>query len=121
MGIHDPEDLEKASVLEKNRREIGLEVGDRVGYLSVLGDRDFTAIGKVRSVHPEAGMVMIEGKAGTGAVLASHCVYLGEEEKPPSLEDAIRPALCNSSWCSCRSEKIADAVREFLKKRAGEL
>ena len=113
MGINDTEDLEKASVLEKNKREIGFEVGDRVGYLSVIGDRDFACIGKVRSIHHEAGMVMIEGKAGV--VLASHCVYLGEEEKPPSLEDAIRPTLCSSSWCSCRSEKIAEAVRQFLK------
>jgi hypothetical protein len=62
----------------------GFKVGDRVGYLSVLGDSKFQHVGKVRSVHPDGipscpkPMVMIEGKAGV--VLASHCVALPEEK-----------------------------------------
>ena len=59
---------------------MGLQIGDRVGYKSVLGDREFQHVGLVREVIPGGipscpkPMVMLEGKAGV--VLVSHCTII---------------------------------------------
>lgn len=36
--------------------------------------------------------------------------------KQETLEDAIRGALCHSSWCSCSTEKILAAISAHLGK-----
>lgn len=60
-----------------------IKVGDKVGYVSVIGDQTFQHVGEVYDVWengipscPEP-MVKIEGKAG--CVLMSHCIVLGKE------------------------------------------
>ena len=55
-------------------------VGDRVGYLSVLGDSEFQHVGEVYELWPDGipscrePMLKSEGKAGV--VLAEHCVKI---------------------------------------------
>ncbi len=60
-----------------------LKIGERVGYLALLGDNDFLVVGAVLDViqdglpgfpHP---VIKVEGKAGY--VNASHCVRLAKE------------------------------------------
>lgn len=60
-----------------------LHVGEKVGYVSRLGDNEFQHVGRIHTVLPDGipsckePMVMIEGKAGV--VLASHCIYIPKE------------------------------------------
>jgi hypothetical protein len=56
-----------------------LNVGEKVGYLSILGDNDFHTVGEILDVvQPGAvfknPMVKVAGKSGY--VLASHCVRI---------------------------------------------
>lgn len=63
-------------------KKTALKQGEKVGYLSVLGDNDFHTVGEILDVV-QAGeifaqpMVKVAGKSGY--VLASHCVRLPAE------------------------------------------
>ena len=56
------------------------KIGDTIGYKSVLTDKEFTHVGKVRDIADigisscSKPMVKIEGKSGF--VLSSHCVLI---------------------------------------------
>lgn len=57
-------------------------IGDKVGYVSRLGDSEFQHVGKVRDVIPDGipsckkPLLMLDGKSGV--VLATHCVKIPE-------------------------------------------
>ena len=59
---------------------MNFKIGDKVGYVSVLGDSEFQHVGKVYDIWEEGipscrePMLKIEGKSG--CVLATHCIHL---------------------------------------------
>jgi len=62
---------------------VKFKIGDKVGYVSVLGDFEFQHTGNIYDIWVDGipscrePMVKIEGKAG--CVLATHCVKLPTE------------------------------------------
>ena len=65
-----------------------MKIGDKVGYVSVIGDQKFQHVGKVYDIWENGipsckePMVKIEGKAG--CVLMSHCIILEEPSSVPA-------------------------------------